>query len=300
MSSSNFATLGYAIFYAEESGNNAAVTSAVITVAGSGILSSSVNANITVSFKTPETAVNAIGLIDSTGLAVTTSAATTPDGYFFTSADDFDTSQSSNTLVIASTSSTSATKYYLVTVTDNSGKITGVAGTTLDLVATQAATTAATAGYATVTIAATLLDEEYFTVAEGSDTSNYMRGETIVLASWNQVTPDSRALAGATVTVRAQALDQYNNAIANAAVAISVSGSNTVAATNKVSDAGGYVSFSYTDTAATTSTLTADTVLFDGAGTDADATITYGAYTVGTVTVTGGATANTVAYPAVG
>ena len=93
LSSSNFATLGYAIFYAEESGNNAAVTSAVITVAGSGILSSSVNANITVSFKTPETAVNAIGLIDSTGLAVTTSAATTPDGYDYTSADDLDTSE---------------------------------------------------------------------------------------------------------------------------------------------------------------------------------------------------------------
>jgi hypothetical protein len=300
LSSANFATLGYAIFYAEENGNNAAVTSAVITASGSGILSSSVNANITVSFKTPEAAVNAIGLIDTTGLAVTTSAATTPDGYSFTSADDFDTSESSHTFVIASTSSTTLTKYYLVTVTDNSGKITGVAGTTLDLVATQAATTAATAGYATVTIAATLLDEEYFTVAEGTDTSNIVRGETIVLGSWNQVTPDSRALAGATVTVKAQALDQYNNAIANAAVAVSVSGRNVVAATNKVSDADGYVSFTYTDTAASTSTLTADTVLFDGAATDADVVITYGAYTVGTVTVTGGATANTVAYPAVG
>jgi hypothetical protein len=79
----------------------------------------------------------------------------------------------------------------------------------------------------------------------------------------------------------------------NVAITYSVSGRNTVASTTVVSDANGRISVSVTDAG---TLAVADSIAFSGAG-SATASIIYGTVTVGTVTVTGGATADTVAYP---
>jgi hypothetical protein len=97
-------------------------------------------------------------------------------------------------------------------------------------------------------------------------------------------------------TFTAKVVDQYANAVANAAVSVAVSGRNTVATTSLgVTNADGLISYTLTD-AGTTGTR--DTVTFSIASTPASsatATVTYGTVTVGTVTVTGGSTAETVA-----
>jgi len=85
----------------------------------------------------------------------------------------------------------------------------------------------------------------------------------------------------------------YGAAFPYAPISVAVTGRNTVASISLgVTDANGLLSYSLTD-AGTTGTK--DTVTFTGAGTTAVATITYGTVTVDSVTVSGGAKAETVA-----
>jgi len=86
--------------------------------------------------------------------------------------------------------------------------------------------------------------------------------------------------------------DQYTSAMANVAVSVAVAGRNTVATRAVgVSDANGLVTYTLAD-AGTTGTV--DTLTFTGAG-SVTATVTYGTVAVGTVTVSGGSKAETVA-----
>jgi len=301
LSNSDFVTDGFATFTVEDS-DNAGTTAytSVVTVAGDGaVLSAAVNATFTVSFKVAETAVGAINLGDGTAAYTST---VYDDGFAYSSDDAWlSTSDggSVGTIVMASTANTTAsglgTKYYLLTVTDSaSGSITGIASQVYDTVATQAA--AATYAFATWSSAVTLADGEVVSITDGTDTVT-VTGQDPVFDTYTIETVPTTYAVGSAVTVKALATDQFNNASAYATIAVSVSGRNTVAAKNYVSDADGYVSFTYTDkgTAATIDKI--DTVAF---GSDDTVAITFGVVTVGTVTVTGGATADLVAYPAVG
>jgi len=296
LSNGDFAATGSALFYVEDSDNaGTADYTTVVTVAGSGTLSAGVNATFTVSFKAPTAAVADINLGDG-ATAYGSTAATVDAGWKYNAADSYYTTSNGGTvgtIMMASTASATLTQYYWLTVTDTDGAVTGVANTVLDVVATQGA--AATVAFATYTLGTTLADGESVTIGNGTD-SVIVEGKTPVFDSWTISTPATINAVGAAVTVNAVSYDDFEKAMPYQTVAISVSGRNTVAAKSFVSDASGAVAFSYTDAGTATSTETVDTVAIGAAS----VAMTFGVVTVGTVTVTGGATANTVAYPAVG
>jgi hypothetical protein len=300
LSNNAFSTLGYAVFYVEDSDNSGATAyTTVVSVAGSGTLSASVNANFTVSFKGAETATADINLGDGE-TAYGATAATTDAGWLYRADDSYYSTTdggSVGTIQMTSTANTTAsalgTKYYWLTVTDTDGAVTGVDGTVIDVVATQAA--AATIATATYTLGTTLAAGERVTIANAND-SVLVTGKAPAFSEWSIVTPAQIAAVGSAVSVTAESYDDFQNIMPYQTIAVGVSGRNTVIAKNFVSSATGVVTFSYTDAGTATSALTVDTVAF-GSETVA---ITFGTVTVGTVTVTGGATANTVAYPAVG
>jgi trimeric autotransporter adhesin len=297
---SNDFSLGYALFYVKDSDatNGAAGYTSVVSVAGDGTtISASVNSNITVTFRVNTAGKTDLLLGDGTDPDTSTGTAT-PDGWEFQTDDNYkaSTAGSYGTVMIASTASATAAQYYSVTVTDNGGDISGVAGTVLDMVATQAA--ASTVAYATLTIATAPSDGDniVFALYGGAETVT-VTGEDPAIEDWTVDVASQRAAVGGAITIKATAYDQFGIEIANSPVAVSVSGRNTVAAKNYVSDADGRISFSYTDLGTATTLAVVDTVAIGSFDT---ATVTFGTYAVGTVTVTGGATANTVAFPAVG
>ena len=113
------------------------------------------------------------------------------------------------------------------------------------------------------------------------------------------------AVAKGTVSLSANLVDRFGSAIASGAVTVSVAGRNTVAATSKLTDADGNVTFTYTDAG----TITAnDVVTFtynNGVATanSTSVTVTFGGADVSTVSVTtpnttlGVATATTTVSP---
>ena len=296
-STNGFTTLGFGYFY---TATDAAVTTAqtaVITVAGSGILSAGVNSNITITAKV-KTAVAVVYLGD--GVANATTAATTPVGYEFTDDETFNSSPSntSHTFQMTSTGAAAAAKYYPVEITDTSGKITGISGATVSSVLTTPAS--ATATFASLAISATLADTKEFEITDATRTI-VITGATAVQDSVEIDQPNLRSAVGGTISLTATTYDQFGLEMPYVGVTFSVSGRNTVAGSLKVSDADGRVAFSYVDAGtAATSNVTDTVTAAPAAGTDATMTATFGTVTVGTVTVTGGATADTVAYPATG
>jgi trimeric autotransporter adhesin len=309
LSASNFTTYGYAIFYAETVSVDTLQT-AVVTVSGSGLLSSAVSGSITTTHRAPTTAPATASILlgDATtaGSATTTTA---PDGYEFVADDSFRASPTVTSHGIFYTvAGASTAQYFRAYITDDDGVISGIAGTVIDTLITVPATatggTAATEGTLSVTAALGLLTSTSVQVTmHGSSAVDTITitGGTPAQTTTTIDTASLRSLDGGANTMTATTYDQFGVEIANAVVSVSVSGRNTVAAVSKISDADGRVSITWTDAGTATTSNKQDTVLFDAAaGTDDSEIVTYGAYTVGTVTVTGGATANTVAYPAVG
>ena len=95
-------------------------------------------------------------------------------------------------------------------------------------------------------------------------------------------------------SIRARVTDQFGGGVAYAAVSVSIAGRNvaTTITSNYVTDASGYVTFTYTDASTSTTSLT-DTVTFTCSACSSDttgtATVTFSAVSVDTVTVTGAA-----------
>jgi len=298
-STNGFTTYGFGYFYAPIASADTTAQTGVITAQGSGLIASSVLATITLTGVVPTAAIADIDLGDGTAVSYTT-AATTGAGYAWSSSDAFTVSagQTSHIITMASTASATVAKYYDLTITDTNGKVSGISGATVATVATQAA--AATVAVATKTISASLGTSSAFSVSDGTDTVT-LTGAPTTLDSVTIDQGNLRSAVGGTITVTATAYDNFGVEMPSAGVSLSVAGRNTVAATLKTTDADGRVTFSYTDagTAATSNTL--DTVTLTPTGATSDSiSVTWGAYTVGTVTVTGGATADTVAYPAAG
>ena len=111
-----------------------------------------------------------------------------------------------------------------------------------------------------------------------------------------------RSATGSSNTFTATVTNAYLVPQVNVAVAVAVAGRNaTLANTNLVTNASGQVSYTVTD-ASTSTTNLLDTVTFTPAGgTFGQGFVNYStSLTIGTVTVTGGSTADTAAWPAVG
>jgi len=140
--------------------------------------------------------------------------------------------------------------------------------------------TASTAGTATIGISATAA---VVTVTGGTPVTT---GTNTVTA-----TPAGPIAASAkgTITLSANVTDQFGVAIPNAAVSFSVTGRNTIAATSKITDADGNVTFTYTD-AGTLSVNDIATFSYTAVSTAATdtVTVTYSNAPVSTVTISGG------------
>jgi len=271
---------------------------ATVTAAGNGLLSSIATTNTNITFAATSTAAAVtVGLPSTTTTGYADYAAGTPNDLKKYAS----TALSSHTLRVSydNSAGTSAFKTRL-TVTDTSGKITGISTGEYSLLVSIAAGDK----YADVAIPATLSNGNSFRVeALTSATTNYTSGLYAMLvegqtraATSITLTPSVIASAAkATNTIRALVKDQFGSALANSIVAVSVAGRNpSVVTTNLLTDSTGYVSYSLTDGG---TVAVNDTVTFTGgdannAATAKSASINYSAAAVSTVTVTGGASAD--------
>jgi hypothetical protein len=206
-STNGFTTYGFGYFWTKTASSVTTAQTAVVTVAGSGLLSSSLNATYTVTAKV-KAAVAVIYLGDGTDSATT--AATTPDGWKFGANDYTFTSSTSNTSHVIQmtglTGTSAAAKYYPVSVVDTDGKITGITNATYSAVLTLAASSSATV--ATYSVPATLADGKNFTITDATRTIS-ITGAT---ATQDEVVidqPNLRSATGGTIAITATAYDQF-------------------------------------------------------------------------------------------
>jgi trimeric autotransporter adhesin len=230
----------------------------------------------------------------------------------------------------ASTATTSAVKYTLpaaaaaagafaVLITDTSKAILG-SGTKAAQTWHQVCSFAAAATSCSVTTTHAALGNgvsTYSATAPEASATVLGIGATAAVVTVNGATPTAgtnvvtatpagpiAAVTGGTISLSANVVDRFGSAIANAAVVVTVAGRNTVAATTKLSDADGNVTFSYTDagTISANDVVTFSYTAVSTAATDS-VTVSFGGADVSTVSVTspnttlGVATATTTVSP---
>jgi hypothetical protein len=189
-----------------------------------------------------------------------------------------------------------ATEYAGVRIFDEDGTLTGLAGATYDLAVLAGGSftlggTEKTAGGALYELSAAATDSDE---AKGSQTLIVTTAARNLVAAGITVTPSSvRSAPAGVVSLVAVVKDQFGVAYANGRVTLSLAGRNgTQAAQSGTTDATGSVTFTVTDTAATTSTLLADTLTITAFDEDSNATpasaptITWAASTASTITLT--------------
>jgi hypothetical protein len=205
-----------------------------------------------------------------------------------------------SSITITGTAS-AATAVVPIRITDTNGRITGLAGADYDVHTTAVASELSYS----VSMTSTATSQGY---SIGWDDTNSSDSFAVASAAVNfsdaqavmTVNPTTvQAVAGATTSILVNVKDQFGRNAAGAVVSVTHTGRNTSAATtNLISDASGNVTFTYTDTA-TTSSNAIDTISFSavpasgtGTGTETGtASVTYGAAnSVDTVTVTSGGT----------
>ena len=206
LSASDFLTYGYAVFYAETVSVDTAQT-AIVTVSGSGLLSSAVSATITTTHRA-STGSPADVLLDD---ATTTTADT---GYEFVADDSFRAAPSQTTHVFEHTVAADAddARYYAAYIAYDDGVISGIAGTQIDVVMTVAAGTGTTASYS-VSAAFGLLTTTTINFKAGiagtvTDTIT-ITGATPAQDSTVIETPALRSADGASNTMYATTYDQF-------------------------------------------------------------------------------------------
>jgi hypothetical protein len=206
------------------------------------------------------------------------------------------TSSVEYTLVGLDDTNFTATEYGSVRVYDADGSITGKAGLTFDKAvlndgAFTIAVTELVASGALYELSNVPADSA---AAAGSQALVVTTAARDVAAAGITVTPSSvRSAPAGTVTLTAVVKDQFGVAYANGRVTLSLAGRNgTQAAQSGTTDSTGSVTFTVTDTAATTSTLLADTVTITAFDENSSAspasapTITWAASTASTITLT--------------
>jgi len=265
-------------------------TSDVVTVAGDGLLSSNLTTNLTVgSVASAATTVLAgnVDLTDATGFKNTTAAVkgtASPvvagtnavydsKGSSFGLTVTYDNSAGTSDVVIPVDVTVTGGINFATSVTIAAGKKSGTFTVSQALSSTVTAVSIAVGSAAVIT----------FNYSKAVATTVAIQGSTTVLSA-----------TGGSTTWVAKTADQYGNAMANIPVTVTVSGRNTVSAVSVgSSDANGLVSYKLTDAG---TTGTSDSVTFsDGTHSSAAATVLYGTVTVGTITVSGGSKAETVA-----
>jgi hypothetical protein len=267
-----------------------------LTVTGSGLLPATLTTNTTVTRVLTDAAATGNTVACTTAANCTDVAA----GEGATSVALGATVKGAVSLTIAGgTVSSDATDdiIYPIFVVDSSSGTAVSYATTVTLAATKVAGTTTKVAFTapapsllgTVALSGFGAQTVLLTYAKGYAASVAVQGQASVLSA-----------TGGKNTFTVLVADQYTTALPYQSVSVSVAGRNTVASTSLgVTDANGLISYSLTD-AGTTGTK--DTITFaivgGAAGTTAytkDAVVNYGTVTVSTVTVTGGATADTVA-----
>jgi hypothetical protein len=252
-----------------------AAGTSVLSATGSGLVSSSVTTNATITL----TEVSYF-----TGGVVT---CTTADNCV--AGTDFDVAGSVALSITAASAALTAATNYVTLTTDAAGKTySGVASAAIGKTsasftspAVNATTTSATVKPLTAAGTGTSYVFDYVVPAAGTIA---VQGAASVLSA-----------TGAKNTFTVLVTDQYKTKIQYAAVTVSVAGRNTVATTALgVTDANGLISYSFTD-AGTTGSSDTFTFTASGVATAATAKVTYGTVTVDSVTVSGGSKAETVA-----
>jgi len=206
------------------------------------------------------------------------------------------TTSTSDTLNFSYTSDTAASYGYL-TILDNNGLISGTnASSTLryDISYTRPKDTAATANtelQVVVPHAACADGTTCYTVTDNSSTFPYsgvVTGQTAVTTGSSAYgvtiySPGSsfRLATGGTVSFLARFRNQFKVGVPNVGMTMSYAGRNGAkASTTVVTDASGYATFTFADTGTAGTT---DTVTFTAGTSTANATITYGSTTAGSV-----------------
>ena len=186
--------------------------------------------------------------------------------------------------------------YGHVAVVDTAGKIAGapVGGNTLrgDYAFSTTGTAAATDTYSVVTIAHSASSSHAYTATTAIGAVSVTAAAAASTSGSVTVTPNNvRAAAAGSVAIKALVKSQFASAMASHSVTVTVSGRNgTRASETLLTDSTGYVTTTITD-AGTSGTT--DVVTFTTADSKTGtASLTWGTYTVKTVTVTGGKTAS--------
>jgi hypothetical protein len=281
-------TNGVAYFAVKDATATAVV--AAITATGSGLLGSTITSSVTAT--TVVAGTTTTGTIGDPADAVRpgsghiggiTAAATVTD----TAA----TTATSHAYLLTLAGITAATKFD-TTVTDTSGKITGVAGLAYSASATSGAT-----GLYSIGVTATLstAGQSFIWKAELGTTDAQITVTSATAAASTTAltggTPTTIAQAhGASSALSAVVKDQFGAAVANSIVTISTTGRNaSTTSTTLATDANGRVSYTRADAGTSASTNKQDVVTFDGAGnTNPTVTINYGSTAVGTITCLNG------------
>jgi len=278
--------------------DNTAAETFAITLSGSGLLSGN-GLSATQTF-TSKTAVASTVISSSAVVVPDALVATAANTGGFTAATGTSTSTNLGVqpLTVAVASPTAAT-YAGFFVTDVTGKITGNSGQTYQPLSGALAAADTTASIS-ITAALGSSTSDGYTI-KSLDGTTQSSGAALTVtggkAAFNAVGSISPSIVlsaiGAKNTFTAKLTDQFGGAIANTAVTASISGRNSAISTgNLVSDANGYVTWSYTDAGTATSVLTQDIVTFTSGSSSKTATVNFGTTTVATVVVTGGATAD--------
>ena len=273
-----------------------ASTSATVTVTGSGTLASSVSSSLSVGrAAAPNASATAANTFKGSSLTTVLSTGWYNAG---SAAGDWKvpSTSTSSTIVLSYTAKTADELGYL-TIVDN-GAISGLANKTANTLEYDLSYAMADEStYTTITLSHAALGTTGTIKFADNQASTYgqvtVTGETRSSDNGTVTATPSivRSATAGTNVVRALVKDQFNSAMAGKAVTITVSGRNAARTTETlVTDASGYVSTTIADTGTAGAS---DVVTFDTTDNSATATIFYGAVTVGTVTVTGGNTADT-------
>jgi len=240
-----------------------------VTITGSGTLANTVTSDLGVTFTksdaTPPTAT--AGLVTDDTSMTTASTSTTPSIATISGASPYNnntptatflasTANTSNSLSAFITAAPGAAKKTHWTVTDTSGKLTGVAGSKYSVPVAWGATALAAAEVTTtfagsllVTGAATPVYQTFTATLNATVPQVINVAGKAPAASGFTVTNASRRVAvGSTNSITATLADQYDAAVSNTSVTVTVAGRNgATASSTLVTDASGKVTYSLVD-----------------------------------------------------
>ncbi|MFZ4600639.1 MAG: Ig-like domain-containing protein, partial [Terrimicrobiaceae bacterium] len=284
----------------------AAATTAIVTATGTGTLAA-ITGTASVTSATATADLAALLFAGRGGTAVTTGWSLTTPTATGTTVNVRSTATSSTIELTHADVADATTAYGYIVVTDKGGKITGAPGSANTLIFdksfTNTGTTATTETYSTITLSHSALgttavsDGGGFTFKDGFGTAVTtwsVSGATSSSASGAvTVTPsNARVAEKGSIAIQALVTDQFKLAMAGESVTTTVAGRNgTRTSEVQTTSSTGYVTSTITDagTAGSTDVVTFTAATGSKTGTSS---LTWGAFTVGKVAVTGGKTAS--------